>query len=49
MCALGGVACGRLEEYDIILNEHDNEWDMYAWMVGKKELPDYLKKLVCAL
>lgn len=35
----------QLEEYDIILNEHDNEWDMYAWMVGKKELPDYLKKL----
>lgn len=33
----------ELKEYDMILNEHDNEWDMYAWMVGKKPLPDYLE------
>ena len=32
----------ELREYDVILNDHDNEWDMYAWMVGKRELPEYV-------
>lgn len=25
----------QMREYDIILNAHDNEWDMYNWLVGK--------------
>jgi len=29
----------RLEEYDVILNDHDNEWDMYFWMIGNKVRP----------
>eukprot|EP00729_Bicosta_minor_P011404 gene11404-19558_t len=33
-----------LKEYDVILNEHDNEWDMYNWMVGNEAAPDYLQK-----
>lgn len=28
----------QLKEYDTILNEHDNEWDMYAW---------YTERVVC--
>lgn len=26
----------ELCEYDIILNEHDNEWDMFKWLTGKE-------------
>eukprot|EP00040_Diaphanoeca_grandis_P025307 m.139977 g.139977 ORF g.139977 m.139977 type:complete len:169 (-) comp30093_c0_seq5:128-634(-) len=33
----------QLHEYDVILNDHDNEWDMYHWMVGNKPLPEYLE------
>lgn len=33
----------ELEEYDTILNNHDNEWDMYYWMSGLEPIPDYLK------
>lgn len=32
----------ELREYDVILNEHDNEWDMYLWLVGKSPIPEYL-------
>lgn len=32
----------QLEDYDVILNDHDNEWDMYFWMIGNKPLPEYL-------
>eukprot|EP00039_Didymoeca_costata_P011248 m.157246 g.157246 ORF g.157246 m.157246 type:complete len:160 (+) comp15111_c0_seq7:313-792(+) len=39
---LEGMTQSELAEYDSILNDHDNEWDMYAWMVGRKPLPDYL-------
>jgi len=35
----------ELQQYDIILNEHDNEWDMYAWMVGRVPLPEYLAEM----
>ena len=40
---LGSMNRAELEEYDGILNEHDNEWDMYKWMVGKMPLPEHLK------
>ena len=40
---LGSMSRGELEEYDGILNEHDNEWDMYKWMVGKMPLPEHLR------
>eukprot|EP00051_Salpingoeca_urceolata_P028264 m.485932 g.485932 ORF g.485932 m.485932 type:complete len:162 (+) comp24071_c0_seq1:2649-3134(+) len=33
----------ELEELDIILNKHDNEWDMYKWMIGNEPLPEYLQ------
>ncbi|EGD73432.1 hypothetical protein PTSG_05135 [Salpingoeca rosetta] len=33
----------QLEEYDSILNDHDNEWDMFKWLTGKEELPEYLQ------
>lgn len=26
----------ELRELDIILNQHDNEWDMYKWLVGQE-------------
>eukprot|EP00038_Savillea_parva_P005873 m.160400 g.160400 ORF g.160400 m.160400 type:complete len:163 (-) comp11942_c0_seq1:1149-1637(-) len=32
----------ELREYDVILNDHGNEWDMYKWLVGKEPVPDYL-------
>jgi succinate dehydrogenase flavin-adding protein (antitoxin of CptAB toxin-antitoxin module) len=33
----------RLNEYDTILNDHDNEWDMYKWMVGNAPVPAHLQ------
>jgi hypothetical protein len=24
----------QLREYDVILNAHSNEWEMYKWLVG---------------
>merc|ERR1739838_322694 len=29
----------ELETYDRILNDYINEWDLYYWMVGTKEVP----------
>jgi hypothetical protein len=26
----------ELKEYDVILNDHGNEWDMLAWASGQK-------------
>ena len=39
---LADMSRDELQQYDTILNEHDNEWDMYAWCVGQRPLPDYL-------
>jgi len=33
----------QLLELDTILNQHDNEWDMYNWLVGRAPIPDYLQ------
>lgn len=29
----------RLEQYDRLLNEADNEWDLYYWIIGTKPVP----------
>ncbi len=34
----------ELKQFDSILNDHDNEWDMFAWCVGREPLPEYLQK-----
>ncbi len=34
----------ELQQFDTILNEHDNEWDMFAWCTGREPLPEYLSK-----
>ncbi len=26
----------ELVQLDVILNDHDNEWDMYNWLVGRE-------------
>jgi hypothetical protein len=26
----------ELKQLDIIFNDHDNEWEMYNWLVGKE-------------
>ncbi|EDQ92312.1 uncharacterized protein MONBRDRAFT_35418 [Monosiga brevicollis MX1] len=35
----------QMEQLDIILNEHDNEWDMFNWLSGTRPAPEYLKEL----
>jgi succinate dehydrogenase assembly factor 2 len=40
---VAGMSRAELLEYDMILNDHSNEWDMYAWTVGQKPLPEYLQ------
>lgn len=29
----------ELKQLDIIFNDHDNEWEMYNWLVGKEVSP----------
>ena len=36
----------ELKEYDSILNEHGNEWDMLAWASGQKVTGAQLSCLV---
>ena len=33
---LDGMTHEELKEYDVILNDHGNEWDMLAWASGNK-------------
>eukprot|EP00048_Salpingoeca_helianthica_P013030 m.194324 g.194324 ORF g.194324 m.194324 type:complete len:138 (-) comp15449_c1_seq4:57-470(-) len=33
----------QLKEYDTILNDHDNEWDMFYCLTKKKPVPEYLQ------
>eukprot|EP00047_Mylnosiga_fluctuans_P005939 m.243744 g.243744 ORF g.243744 m.243744 type:complete len:144 (+) comp14301_c0_seq1:23-454(+) len=41
---LAGMSEAELREYDSILNDHDNEWDMFYCLTGKKPLPPYLQQ-----
>eukprot|EP00054_Salpingoeca_dolichothecata_P032247 m.265807 g.265807 ORF g.265807 m.265807 type:complete len:150 (+) comp29576_c0_seq1:24-473(+) len=41
---LRDMSMDDLKEYDAILNDHDNEWDMFYWLVKQKPLPEYLQK-----
>eukprot|EP00049_Salpingoeca_infusionum_P010509 m.180921 g.180921 ORF g.180921 m.180921 type:complete len:156 (-) comp14660_c2_seq2:2344-2811(-) len=34
----------ELKAYDVILNDHDNEWDMFYWLTGQSPLPEYLEQ-----
>lgn len=43
---LSAMTEADLKEYDIILNDHDNEWDMYNWCVDQQPLPEYLQNSV---
>ena len=29
-----------LQDYDNLLNDYNNEWDIYYWMVKTKEVPE---------
>lgn len=29
----------QLDMYDIIINKPDNDWDIYYWITGKKDVP----------
>ena len=39
----------QLKQYDNILNAVDNEWDLYKYMVGSEETPEFLVSEVMSL
>jgi succinate dehydrogenase assembly factor 2 len=39
----------QLEMYDFIINMPSNDWDLYYWSVGRKEVPNDFKNEVMDL
>lgn len=37
---LNTMSPNELEMYDKMINTVSNEWDLYHWAVGKKEIPE---------
>lgn len=31
--------CAQLQMYDALINSKHNEWDLYAWVIGSKPVP----------
>ena len=46
---LASMTVDQLKQYDNILNAVDNEWDLYKYMVGSEETPQFLDSEVMSL
>lgn len=46
---LNGFNQKELDEYDHLINQVSNDWDLYYWAVGKNEVPDQFNNSVFKL